>query len=259
MNDLITLDIVYLDTVNGEDIHYATITLNNPPHFWSRHLLPWGTPIVEHRFNPEAIRRMGSILDKIESMRSSLGGVILTGEGKYFSNGIDIQYLQHHNQDANRVQQGVEMIMARLLSLGLVTVCVMNGHTAAAGALLSLCCDYRIMGERGLFVLPAVQLGIAYSQGFVEVAKSKISNPSTLRNMLLWGRKYDSKQLLDLGIVDAIGAVETGIDYIRNNWQKHRDSLAEVKRRMYHTALQALTDERVSDMHWDRVLSRSKL
>lgn len=263
MQHAITYESLYLDTVNARDIRFGVITFKNPEHFWSSSKYEWGTRLEEHRFNPHTVSLLSEILDKIEA-DPSISGLILTGEGKYFSNGLDVDFIRSHPEQANTLQKNLEQVLARILSLGVITVGVLNGHTTAAGAILALCCDYRIMAERGLFLLPAVALGIVYSQGFVEIAKSKISSPSVLRDMLLLSRRYSSADLCDLGLVECVSSGESAIDaatlLIRTNQQEHRFSLAEVKRRLFHDALSALTDERVSDMHWDRLPSlRPKL
>ena len=52
--------------------------------------------------------------------------------------------------------------MARMLTLGIPTVASIPGHCCAAGAMLALACDYRVMGggEKSLFFIPAVELGL---------------------------------------------------------------------------------------------------
>ena len=256
--ELIRYEEVYLDTVGGNDINYAVIKFMDPQHFWSSNSFPWGTRVEEHRFNPEFVARISQLLDHVERSQS-IAGLIITGEGRYFSNGVDISYLRNFPETANTLQKDIENVMARILSLGVVTVSLLNGHTTAAAAILSLCSDHRIMFERGLFFLPAVELGIVYSQGFIEVMKAKISDPVLHRDMALFSKRYSSARLLSLNVVEkVVGDAESGLEealkYIRSNWQKNRGSFAEVKRRLYKRAITELTDERISDMHWSNVL-----
>ena len=261
MHDLIDYEAVYLDSHGGEDIRLGLITFNNPKHFWNSSSQAWGTRIEEHRFNIPFIRRLSTVLDLVEKEEPKLAGVIMRGEGKYWSNGIDIEFIKAHPDLASEVQKGIEHLMARVLSLGLVTVALLNGHATAAGGILALCCDYRVMSDRGLFFLPAVQLGIAYSQGFVEVVQSKVKDHRVLRDMLLFSKRYDSKDLYALGLVDLLvppdEAMDTCAKLIRSDFQKHHDSLSEVKKRMYKQAITALTDERISDMHWENLSRHS--
>ena len=263
MQNAVTYEVVYLDTVKARDLRYGLITFRNPAHFWSEAKFPWGTMIEEHRFNFHTVSALSAILDQVEA-DLSLAGIIITGEGKYFSNGVDVEFVRSHLGSASTLQKQLELVMARVLSLGVVTVAVLNGHTTAAGAIFSLCCDYRIMSERGLFLLPAVALGIVYSQGFIEVVKHRVLDPSLLRDILLWSKRYSSSQLLDLRLIDRVlsgdAAMEEAISLIRKNLQEHSASLAEAKRRLYRSAIVALSDERVSEMHWDRLVApRSKL
>jgi enoyl-CoA hydratase/carnithine racemase len=256
--ELIEYEEIYLDTITGSDVRYSIVKFMDPQHFWSSTSFSWGTRVEEHRFNPAFIARLSQILDQVEK-DASIGGLIITGEGRFFSNGVDISFLRHFPEKANMLQKDIEHVMARILSLGVVTVSLLNGHTTAAAAILSLCCDYRIMCEKGLFFLPAVELGIVYSQGFIEVLKAKVSEPVTQRDMALFSKRYNSAQLCRLSVVEkVVPTVELGLEeatkYIRSHWQKNRDSLAEVKRRLYKNAIAELTDERISDMHWSNVL-----
>ena len=257
MHSLVEYDVIYLDTIRGKDIRYGIITFKNPKHFWNSTVHEWGTRIEEHRFNPLVLSELSSIFDRIEAEITTLAGSVITGEGKYFCNGIDVSYIQKHPENANSVQKGVEKLMARILSLGLVTVALINGHAAGAGAIISLCCDYRVMNDRGLFVLPAVELGIVYSQGFIEVVKSKVHDERLRRDMLLLSKKYTSVDLQRCGLVDIVVSEQSSLDeslrIIHENFQKNHHSYSLVKQRLYKKAISCLMDERVSDMHWSRI------
>jgi enoyl-CoA hydratase/carnithine racemase len=262
MHDLVDYESIYLDSKAGKDIRYGLLSFKNPEHFWNSSTLAWGTKIEEHRFNVPFISRMSKVLDLVEKEQPLLAGLILTGEGRFWSNGIDVEFIKNHPERANEIQKGLEYIMARVLSMGLVTVALLNGHATAAAGILALCCDFRVMSEKGLFFLPAVQLGIVYSQGFVEVVQSKVKDQRILRDMLLFSERYNSKDLFDIGLVDYLvpseAAMDTCMRIIRTNFQKHSAELSEVKKRMFKKAITTLTDERVSDTHWSN-LTRPKL
>ena len=255
--DLIRFEKVYLTSRDQRDSCIAIVTFLNPVHVWSAKAHQWGTRFEEHRFSPPILDQLESALDRVDA-DPAIVGLIATGEGKYFSNGVDTEFIRAHIDQAAYLQRRVETVMSRILCMGVVTVAVLNGHATAAGGLFALCFDFRLMAERGLFFLPAVDLGIVYSHGFVEIVKAKVADPNMHRDMLLLSKRYDSGMLENMGVIQRRIASEKGleeaVDFIRLNWKVHRDSLAEVKRRMYAKAISELTSERISDMHWGNLL-----
>ena len=54
----------------------------------------WGTPAQEHRLNPDAVKQFTQILDNIEA-NPKAKALVLAGEGKFFSNGIDMAWIDY--------------------------------------------------------------------------------------------------------------------------------------------------------------------
>ena len=251
MQELISFDVLFVTSIKGRDMRIAIITFNNPQHFWNTSSYPWGTQIEEHRFNPAFLGRFSKVLDDIES-DSSIGGLILTGQGRFFSNGFDTEFMKDQPGLARKVQKDFEKLMGRVISLPAVTAAALNGHTVGAGAILSLSCDARFMTEAGLFFVPAVDLGIVYSQGMIELMKSKITDSNDQRDFILLSKRYSSVTLTDMGLVESVctreALLDTTIDWIKSVWKQHASSLSEIRRRMYGQALRELESDHVSDM-----------
>ena len=242
---------------NGLPISIGVVTFLSNKFANSNSNFEWGTPVAEHRFNPEFLTQFSTIMDKVEA-DTSLVGLIVTGEGKYFSNGVDISYVKAYPEAPNALQKQVEVLMARILTLNMLTVCVMNGHTTAAGALLSLAFDYRYMHQRGFFFLPAVDLGIVYSQGFIELVKAKVPDVRTQRDLMIVSKRYTSSELLDLGIIDKIcgSGLDEAVVFLQSNAKRNKASLGEIKKRIYSTAYDTLTSETVSNMFWGALFAK---
>jgi hypothetical protein len=126
----------------------------------------WGTRMGEHRLNPPLLSALNKALDAALA-DEAVSCVIVTGEGRFFSNGMDLQWIAQHQSSANDLQHEAELLLARLLTLPVPTVAQINGHFCAAGAMLGLAFDVRIMtSDRGLlFVTPGIDLGLVYSPG----------------------------------------------------------------------------------------------
>jgi len=54
----------------------------------------WGTRLAEHRFDRVFLKDLSSALTQVESEMSSFEGLVMTGEGRFFSNGFDLNFLK---------------------------------------------------------------------------------------------------------------------------------------------------------------------
>ena len=81
------------------------------------------------------------------------------------------------------------------------TIAAIGGHCFAGGALLSMACDWRVMGKSiGFFCFNEADLGIAIPRGFNDIVKSKV-NPIA-HNKLFHGMRFTAEQAEAHGIVD---------------------------------------------------------
>mmetsp|Transcript_8387 Transcript_8387/g.10064 ORF Transcript_8387/g.10064 Transcript_8387/m.10064 type:complete len:162 (+) Transcript_8387:98-583(+) len=114
---------------------------------------PWGTAIKEHRINPTAIEALHQALDCV--LESDFRAVVVTGEGRFFCNGLDLQWIDANPSRGEELQLMTEKLLARLLVFPLPTIAGVNGHMCAAGAMLGLAFDYRIMiDNKNWFFIP---------------------------------------------------------------------------------------------------------
>ncbi|HIF98589.1 MAG TPA: enoyl-CoA hydratase/isomerase family protein, partial [Myxococcales bacterium] len=108
----------------------------------------------ENRFGSEAIRRWNELLDEAEAAAGPKA-LVTTGAGKFYSNGLDLDYMQSGEVEPGAYVGSVLAIMSRLLTFPAITVAAMNGHAFGAGAQIALAHDYRIMRkDRGYFCMP---------------------------------------------------------------------------------------------------------
>jgi enoyl-CoA hydratase/carnithine racemase len=198
----------------------------------------------ENRFHPDLLDEFEAALDEVEKTDGPVA-MVVTGEGKFFSNGLDLTYLAAATPDereANIVR--VQRLLARVLGFPAYTVAAIGGHAFAAGAMLALACDERVMrADRGFFCLPEVDLGMVFSPGMHALITSRLPGP-VAREAMLTGRRYGGVDAAARGVVDAAMAEpEVLPEAVRRAAAmagKSRETLAALKRNLSADAIAAL-------------------
>jgi hypothetical protein len=82
---------------------------------------PWGTLLSEHRINPPLIGALNDALDSALAMEE-VAAVVVTNQGKFFSNGLDLKWIdQNPGAAADAMQESVERLLVRLLTFPVPT------------------------------------------------------------------------------------------------------------------------------------------
>lgn len=194
----------------------------------------------ENRFNLESIAALHAALDRVESTDGSIA-LVTTGEGKFYSNGLDLDWLLSAGPEAATFIDDVHRLLGRVLGFAGVTVAAVNGHAFAGGAMLACAHDFIVMrDDRGYWCLPEVDLGLPLSPAMYAVVAAHVPEP-TLREALLSGRRYDSASALTAGIVTEAAAearvVERSVARASELASKNRKVIRTHKRLMYGDAL----------------------
>ncbi len=109
---------------------------------------------TENRFHPDWLASVNDLLDEVENAKGPRA-LVTAATGKFFSNGLDLDWLSAHPADASQYVRAVHELLARVLALPVITVAALQGHTFAAGAMFSLAHDFRVMrSDRGYWCLP---------------------------------------------------------------------------------------------------------
>ena len=160
-------------------------------------------------FNPELVASLNAALDIVDD-RDHPKALVITGKGKFFSNGLDLSFLQSKTtEEVNSMIEGVWRVLGRILVMDCRTVAGINGHAFGAGLFLALACDFRIMRtKRGYLNWPELNLGMRLAKGFSELTKAKVTDPKLLREGVLCGKRYTSSEAFQRGLVDEECSVE---------------------------------------------------
>jgi Delta3-Delta2-enoyl-CoA isomerase len=197
----------------------------------------------ENRFSPDWLTGMEEALADVRASDEPCA-LVIAGSGKFYSNGLDLEWILGHADQWTSYVARVQGIFSNVLTLPVPTVAAINGHCFAAGAMLALACDYRVMrNDRGFFCLPEVDINIPFSPGMSALIMSKLT-PRVSLDAMSTGRRYDAPSALSAGIVDAICSIEdlpeASAGFVRELAGKDRTTLGTIKSVMFADAVDAL-------------------
>jgi enoyl-CoA hydratase/carnithine racemase len=198
----------------------------------------------ENRFSPDRVAAVGAALDEVAAAEGPRA-LVTTASGRFYSNGLDLEWLASHQDQRPGYVGSVQRLLARLLALPVVTVAAVPGHAFAAGAMLTLAHDFRVMrADRGFWCLPEVDIGLPFSPGMSALVQARLT-PQAAHEAMVTGRRYGGTDALAAGLVDAAvpedAVRDTALELARGLTGKAGDTLGTIKARMYAPALAALT------------------
>jgi enoyl-CoA hydratase/carnithine racemase len=205
----------------------------------------------ENRFNPEWVGAINTLLDEVEAAEAPRA-LVTTAGGKIWSNGLDLEWMAANVEVLPAFIAEVQGLLARVLTLGVPTVAAIQGHCFAAGAMLAVAHDQRVMREdRGFFCVPEVDINIPFSPGMAALLQARWSK-HTAHEAMLTGRRYDAGAALAADIVDAAVPLESvipeAVTRAAAQAGKQPGTLRTIKATMYGDVATALRQPVVLDV-----------
>ncbi len=197
----------------------------------------------ENRFSPGFLDDINALLDDIEA--GGAHGLVTTATGKFYTNGLDLDWLSAHGDQAQWYVGRVQSLLARMLTLPIPTAAAVVGHAFGAGAMLAVAHDFRVMrADRGFFCFPEVDIHIPFTAGMTALIQAKLTPQAAVASMTT-GRRFGGADAASIGIVDttaAEGAVTSAaVGLLRPLGGKDPGTLGAIKQTMYTHAAQELT------------------
>jgi methylglutaconyl-CoA hydratase len=168
----------------------ATITLNRPEK--------------RNAISSEMIADILSAFDKVEASPAQV--LVLTGAGKAFCSGMDLEALKalatqspaEQREDADRLAR----LFRRIWSFPKPTIAAVNGHAIAGGCGLATLCDFTIAVSEAKFGYPEVRIG--FLPAVVSIFLVRQVGEKHARDLLLTGRTIEAAEAYRLGLVTQI-------------------------------------------------------
>src|ERR1700704_4017999 len=178
-----TIQLAYEDAV-------ATITLNRPEK--------------RNAISFELIDDLLRALDEVA--KSDAIVLIVTGAGKAFSSGMDLDNLksllgrspEQNLQDSQTMVQ----LFRSLYEFPKVTIAAVNGAAIAGGSGLALLCDFTLAVPEAKFGYTEVRIG--FVPAIVSTFLLRQVGEKQARDLLLTGRLFDAEEAARLGLINEI-------------------------------------------------------
>lgn len=158
-----------------------TVTLNRPDK--------------ANALTEDMLRELCEIMERAGEARA----VILTGRGKIFSAGADL--------DAARAGLAVSDLWERLsgaiAGLPGLTIAALNGTLAGGAMGMALACDIRIAVPGAKFFYPVMKLGFL-PQPSDPTRMTALIGPSRTKLILMGGQKIPTDEALAFGLIDRV-------------------------------------------------------
>ncbi|HXZ81686.1 MAG TPA: enoyl-CoA hydratase-related protein [Terriglobales bacterium] len=180
---------------------FATITLRHENQIA---LVTFNRPEKRNAISFELIDDLMRALDEIE--RSEARVLILTGAGKAFCAGLDLEGLQGlvGKTHAENVKDSAKMagLFRRIYDFPLPTIAAVNGAAIAGGTGLATMCDFTLAVPEAKFGYTEVRIGFVpaiVSSFLVMQVGHKIA-----RDWLLTGRLFDAAEAYRHGLINEL-------------------------------------------------------
>jgi methylglutaconyl-CoA hydratase len=154
------------------------------------------------------IAELLDVLDSIEKTQTRV--VILTGSGKAFCAGIDLDMLRNiakqspgeNQEDSRRIAK----MFRKIWSFSRPMIAAVNGHALAGGCGIATLCDFTLAVPEAKFGYTEVKIG--FLPAIVSVFLTRQIGEKRARDLLLTGRLIEASEAKEMGMVNEIVAPE---------------------------------------------------
>jgi 2-(1,2-epoxy-1,2-dihydrophenyl)acetyl-CoA isomerase len=161
-----------------------------------------------------------SALDQL-AKDEQVKAIILTGAGRGFSAGADLQSSAISDRETNKPSLGAILrnnlnpIVIRIRTMEKPVIAGVNGVAAGAGMSLALACDYRIASENASFLQAFCKIGLIPDAGSTFML-SRLVSPTKAFELMTLGEKFGAEEAFTLGIVNKVVPDDLLIEECRN-------------------------------------------
>jgi 2-(1,2-epoxy-1,2-dihydrophenyl)acetyl-CoA isomerase len=155
---------------------------------------------------------------KIAARDEEVRCVVLTGEGRAFSAGEDLQGLGEETDHGDILRTRYNPTISAIANLEKPIVAAVNGVAAGSGFSLALACDFILASEKASFAASFIHIGLVPDSGMLYYLPRIAGNAKALELVIL-GERISADKADQLGLVTKI--ISTG------EWESQVEEFAE--------------------------------
>jgi len=177
------------------------------------YIITLNRPEKRNAINVEMLTGICELAEK-QAGDPDIRAIIIRGEGKVFSAGVDFNSLGAEVGvflgEAGAGGTGLRALIYRfqqyfnrLEGVEIPIICAMHGRALGLGIELALACDIRLMSEDCIWGMPELKLGVIADLGGTS-RLARLLGQSRAMEVFMTAREYTSQQALDWGLVNYI-------------------------------------------------------
>jgi enoyl-CoA hydratase len=149
----------------------------------------------------------------VDCVRSDARALVVIGQGKMFSAGLDLVRLLAGGSAYTRAFVPVfSRTFETLFTFPKPVVAAVNGHAIAGGCIMACAADYRMMArEPGRIGIPELLVGVPFPVVPLEIMRFS-TPPQFLQPLAYRGTTFSADEALERGIVDAVADPDRLLD-----------------------------------------------
>lgn len=157
----------------------------------------------DNRLNPSLCQEVISALNIVNE--SDAGALVTTNDGKFFSNGLDLNWVGQDPEVRSPIQsEWFDNLLLAFMNVKIPTIAAICGHASAGGFILAMANDHRFMrGDRGVLYMSENDVNVVLPPGPMSILRHKM-NARAFKEVVLKGLKLTGPQALELELVDGV-------------------------------------------------------
>ena len=160
-------------------------------------------PKVFNAISEQMIREMKEAVEEL-NQDPMVGVVIITGAGKAFQSGADIQELSRMSPlEILRWNQGIVENLEALEKMRQPVIAAINGYALGGGLELALACTLRVAAESAKMGVPEVKIGILPGAGGTQ-RLPRLIGKGLAAEIILTGDSIDAREAFRIGLVNRV-------------------------------------------------------
>lgn len=142
------------------------------------------------------------------SRESTTSAIVLTGQGRIFSAGVDLLRLLDGGEPyVQRFLPALSRMFNTVFECTKPVIAAINGAAVAGGCVLACAADHRLIVDSARIGVPELLVGVPFPTSALEIMRY-VTAPPSLPEVLNGGAVYAAAEARDRGLVDRVTSAE---------------------------------------------------